>query len=314
MLVLVTGGCGFIGSHLVDSLMDAGHSVRVLDDLSTGSRRHLPAAAELVEACITDDAAVAAAARGVEAIYHLAAIASVARSNEARLATHRVNQTGTIAVLEAARAGRLPVVYASSAAVYGDLDRMPLNEAAQPRPLTAYGVDKLGSELHASVAARLNGVPNAGLRFFNVYGPRQRPDSPYSGVISIFADRVRRGLALRLHGDGGQTRDFIHVADVVRALTMAMEQCRGAAIAGNAHAEVYNICTGVPTTIAGLAEAVMAAAGRRVPIEHEPARPGDIRASVGDPTRALARLGFRAATDLPQGLGSLLDHDAAATA
>ena len=314
MRYLITGGAGFIGAHLAGALVAAGHSVVVLDDLSTGRAAALPACVELVRGCITDAALVAATAAGTQGIYHLAAIASVARSNEEWLWTHRVNQGGTVAVLDAARSHALPVVYASSAAVYGAQPVLPIAESLAPAPLTAYGADKLGSELHGRVAATIHGVANAGLRFFNVYGPGQRPDSPYSGVISIFADRISRGLEVTLYGDGGQTRDFVFVGDVVQALQAAMRRCASPQVPGQAEALVCNVCTGKPTSIADLARQVMIAAAREVAITHAPPRAGDIAASVGDPARAEALIGFRATTGLESGLESLLAAEAIAGA
>ncbi len=187
---------------------------------------------------------------GPTAVSHLAAIASVERGNQDWLGCHRVNLTGSITVLDQARragksparAGRpVPVVYASSAAVYGDNPAIPLAEDAAPRPLSAYGADKLGSELHARVGAQVHGVPAIGLRFFNVYGPRQDPRSPYSGVISIFCDRLRAGREVTIFGDGSQTRDFVYVGDVVAALAAAMARL---AAAPQASSDVINVCTG----------------------------------------------------------------------
>jgi len=221
-LALVTGGCGFIGSHLVAALLARGDRVRVLDDLSTGRRENLAPGAELSEGDVADPAAVRAAMAGAAVCFHLAAIASVERGMTEWLTTHRANLSGTIAVFDAARAaGRIPVVYASSAAVYGEQERLPIAEDAPTLPLSAYGADKLGCELHARVAGHVHGVPTMGLRFFNVFGARQDPGSPYSGVISIFCDRMSRGEGVTIHGDGGQTRDFIHVSDVVRGLVAA---------------------------------------------------------------------------------------------
>jgi len=297
---LVTGGAGFIGSHLVDALIAAGHQVRVMDDLSTGRRANLPPGVELIEGDVADAALVAGAAGGVAGIFHLAAIASVARSNEDWLGTHRANQTGTIAVLEAARrAGRVPVVYASSAAIYGDQGEGAIAETARPAPRTAYGADKLGSELHAAVGAGVHGVPSIGLRFFNVYGPRQDPSSPYSGVISILAARLAAGQAITIHGDGLQVRDFVYVADVVAHLDAAMSLLRrGAAPA----ARVFNVCTGQATSILDLARLMGEVTGREVPLCHAAARTGDIRSSVGDPAAARAALGLCATVPLREGL------------
>lgn len=300
---LVTGGAGFIGSHLVDALIARGDEAVVLDDLSTGHRSNLPAGVRLIEADVADAAAVRSAIEGLDGCFHLAAIASVQRSNEDWLGTHRANLTGSIAVFDAARRARagkpVPVVYASSAAAYGDAPDLPLTEASPTRPLTAYGADKLGSELHARVAGVVHGVPTTGMRFFNVYGPRQDPKSPYSGVISVFADRVRNGQEIGIQGDGQQTRDFVFVADVVRHLLAAMAT-------STVEARVFNVCTGKATSIVELAQALMTASGRTVEVRHGPARAGDIRASLGNPARAVARLGLKAETPLVDGLRATL--------
>lgn len=299
---LVTGGAGFIGSHLADALLDAGHTVRVLDDFSTGRRRNLDPRATVIEADICDRAALAAALDGADGCFHLAAIASVARGNEDWAGTHRVNLGGTIAVLDACRALRLPVVYASSAALYGDTAGRVADETLKPAPLTAYGADKLGSELHAAVAWGVHRVPNFGLRFFNVYGPRQDPDSPYSGVISIFAARAARGAPITVHGDGGQTRDFVFVTDVVAHLLAAMR-----VVIGEGGAWVCNVCTGRETSVLGLAETLTALCRTNAPILHGPARPGDIRRSVGSPGLACTRLDVAAGICLEAGLRMLLE-------
>ena len=299
---LVTGGAGFIGSHLCDLLQQAGHRVRVLDDLSTGKLENLDPRFELVVADVADTAAVRRAARGVAGVFHLAAVASVARSNEDWCGTHRTNAAGTVAVLDAARAcGRVPVVYASSAAVYGDQGAGAISEAARTAPTTAYGADKLAGELHAAVGFGIHGVPSIGFRFFNVYGPRQDPASPYSGVISIFAERIAAGRPIALHGDGGQTRDFVHVLDVVRHLAAAMELLRR-----KPQASVLNVCTGRGTSIADLAGTIGRVAGRPVDVDRAAARPGDIRSSLGDPRSASAMLGIQASMRLEDGLRSTL--------
>jgi UDP-glucose 4-epimerase len=299
---LVTGGAGFIGSHLADALLAAGHGVRVLDDLSTGRIENLDPRCELIRADVADLDAVLRAMNGASGCFHLAAIASVARSNEDWLGTHRANQTGTITVLECARRlGRVPVVYASSAAVYGDTGPEPISELRPPAPLTAYGADKLGSELHASVAHHVHGVPTFGLRFFNVYGPRQDPLSPYSGVISIFARQVADRQPICLHGDGGQTRDFVYVADVVEHLLAAM-----ACLQTQGGSEVRNVCTGRATTVAALAALLGDLHGDAAGIVAAPARLGATRHSRGDPVRTAALLGLRADTELRAGLQRLL--------
>src|ERR1700733_639115 len=243
---LVTGGAGFIGSHLCDALVARGDTVRVLDDLSTGHRSNLPVSATLIEGDVADLALAAQALEGVDGCFHLAAIASVEKGVTDWLGTHRANMTGTITLFDAIRRQRskIPVVYASSAAVYGDVT--PTSETAPRVPLSAYGADKYGCELHARVASHVHGIPTVGLRFFNVYGPRQDPLSPYSGVISIFCERISRGAAIDVNGDGGQTRDFVYVADVVRALLAAMHL-------RPTDAPAFNVCTGNPISVLDLA-------------------------------------------------------------
>lgn len=298
---LVTGGAGFIGSHLVDALLARGDRVRVLDDLSTGRRVNLHPDAELVLGDVADPAAAGAAAAGMHGCFHLAAIASVARGNEEWAATHRVNQGGTVAVLDAARAaGALPVVYASSAAVYGARDGVAA-EDAPTAPLSAYGADKLGSELHARAGFGVHGVSSVGLRFFNVYGPRQDPSSPYSGVISIFAAALQAGRSVTVHGDGRQSRDFVFVHDIVRFLLAAMDHA-----AATPGALVLNACTGRETSVRALAETIGELLQRRAPITAGPARPGDIKRSLGDPALAAATLGVSARTTLFEGLEATL--------
>jgi UDP-glucose 4-epimerase len=301
-LYLVTGGAGFIGSHLVDALLAEGHAVRILDDLSTGRTISRDPRCALVRGDVADLATVQEAMAGAAGCFHLAAIASVARGNEDWLGTHRCNQTGTVTVLECARQfGGVPVVYASSAAVYGNAGEDAISETCPTIPLTAYGADKLGSELHARVAHHVHGVPTLGLRFFNIYGPRQDPNSPYSGVISIFARRIAAGLPISIHGDGDQTRDFVFVGDVVMHLAAAMrhlEQHGGMA--------VQNVCTGRTNTIRELAELLAELHGRSLDLSYGPGRSGDIRHSRGDPAGTAALLGLRAETSLRTGLGALL--------
>lgn len=304
---LITGGCGFIGSHLADALLAAGHGVRILDDLSTGKRENAPPAAEIMIGDVADPVAVAESMAGMDGCFHLAAVASVQRSVEDWLGTHRTNQTGAVQIFNAARnpngAGSVPVVYASSAAVFGDNANVPLDEAAACAPLTAYGADKLGCELHARVAAHVHGIPTAGMRFFNVFGPRQDPSSPYSGVISIFVDRIKRGEEITIFGDGGQTRDFIYVADVVAYLMRAMET------ASTAEARVFNIGVGRELSILNLAKAVMGVCGRESPILHAEPRSGDIRISLSNPSKAQTELGFTAEMAFADGLKKTLQDD-----
>ena len=310
-LFLVTGGCGFIGSHLAVALVARGHTVRIIDDLSTGRREHAPAGAEVIIGDITDPACLALGMDGVDGCFHLAAIASVQRSVEDWRRTNAVNLAGTIGVFDVARRARggrpVPVVYASSAAVYGDNIDVPLAETAATRPRSAYGVDKLACELHARIATEVHGVPTTGLRFFNVYGPRQDRRSPYSGVISVFYDRLSRGQPIEIHGDGRQMRDFVYVDDVVTFLLAAMST------AATADApRVYNTCTGVGTSVEELARTIAELCGTELQVERCPPRPGDIRVSVGDPGRARAELGCMATVSVRQGLERMMAYDAAA--
>jgi UDP-glucose 4-epimerase len=297
---LVTGGCGFIGSHLCAALRARGDVVRVLDDLSTGLEANLAPGATLIRGDVADPAAAGAAMEGVEGCFHLAAIASVERGVQDWLGTHRANLTGTITLLDAAaRRGGVPVVYASSAAVYGDAASPPLAEDAPTRPLSAYGADKLGCELHARVAGAVHGVPTLGLRFFNVFGPRQDPRSPYSGVISVFCDRLSRGEAVQVFGDGAQTRDFVFVADVAAALLAAMP-------AASPTAPVLNVCTGRPTSVLELAREVASLCDGAPDLRHGPPRAGEIRHSLGSRARGAAALGLPPPTGLREGLAEVV--------
>jgi UDP-glucose 4-epimerase len=301
---LVTGGAGFIGSHLVHALLNDGHAVRVLDDLSSGHRQNLPQQVELTEADVTDPAAVESALDDVDGCFHLAAIASVTRSHRDWLRTHQVNLTGTINIFDRARSSRrrreVPVVYASTAAIYGNCGNFPVDEESPAAPLSAYGADKHACELHARIAGAIHGVPTVGLRFFNLYGPRQDPLSPYSGVISIFADRLRRGEPVEIFGDGEQARDFTYISDAVCALRRAMR-------AATTNALVFNVCTGKATSVRGLAQIIAELCGTELIVRRRPARCGEVRISVGDPQRAVERLGFAAQTPLSDGLATTLD-------
>ena len=298
---LVTGGCGFIGSHLCDALVMRGDQVTVLDNLSTGRRENLPAECRVVVGDASDPIVVAKAmSGGVEGIFHLAAVASVQRCNEDWRNSHITNQTAAVTVFDTARRfGKLPVVYASSAAVYGDAGQVAIAETLRPTPQTAYGVDKLGAELHGAVAQRVHGVRTVGLRPFNVYGPRQDPRSPYSGVISIFADRIARGASIEIHGDGLQYRDFVHVSDVVRFFLAAMAYRSDAP-------EVFNVATGTKTNLLDLMKVMVEILGRRSEVNFGLIRAGDIRYSLGDPNLSTQRLGVTARVTLTEGLKSML--------
>jgi UDP-glucose 4-epimerase len=298
---LVTGGAGFIGSHLCDALLARGDTVRVLDNLSTGRRANLPPSATLIEGDITDPITVADAIDGIDGCFHLAAIASVGQGITDWIGTHRTNLGGFVAVLDAIRrqARHIPVVYASSAAVYGDAATLPIAETTECRPLSAYGADKYGCELHAAVASHVHAIPTTGLRFFNVYGPRQDPGSPYSGVISIFCRRIAAAAPVTIFGDGQQTRDFIYVADVVAALLAAMASRSDTAA-------IFNVCTGIPTQVRTLARLIAERAGKPLHAHTNPVRTGEIRHSIGLPARADALLRLPERLPLPSGLDKVL--------
>jgi len=298
---LVTGGAGFMGSHLVDALLEQGHLVRVLDDLSSGKRQNLPRQIEFLLGDVTDPRTVAGALEGVDACFHLAAIASVVLSNRDWLRTHEVNLAGTLNVFDQARRHRrVPVVYASSAAVYGNCAAIPISEDAPVVPLSAYGADKAACELHARVAGAVHAIPTVGLRFFNLYGPRQDQQSPYSGVIALFAERLARAEPVEIFGDGKQIRDFTYIGDAVAALYRALSVV-------STDAPVFNVCTGRGTTVRGLAEIMTWIYETDVAAVYRPARSGDIGISIGDSRRAAEKLGFRAETTLAEGLTITLD-------
>jgi UDP-glucose 4-epimerase len=300
---LVTGGCGFIGSHLCGALIARGDNVRIIDDLSSGSIGNVPPQADLVRGDVADLDTVKQAMMSVDGCFHLAAIASVERCTRDWLGTHRTNQTGAITVFEAARlrSGRnpIPIVYASSAAIYGECASLPSCEAGEKTPRSAYGADKYGCEVHARIATELYRIPTIGLRFFNVYGPRQDPNSPYAGVISLFCKQLRQGDAIDIFGSGAQTRDFIFVDDVVTALLRAME-------AKLSHPAVFNVCTGIPTSILELARLIAELCGVDARIRFKSPRSGEIIHSFGASNAACLELGFSAATELRSGLRATL--------
>ena len=302
MFTLVTGGAGFIGSHSVEHLLAAGGRVRVLDNLSSGKRANLAVHPQLefIEGDIRDAAVVGAAlAGGVTHVLHLAAQVSVATSVEQPIESASHNLTGFLNVLDGARrTGVTKLVYASSAAVYGTPAHLPLTEASPVAPLSPYGLEKSINDQYARLYESLYGFATMGMRFFNVYGPRQDPRSPYSGVISIFSDRIRRGEPLTVNGDGGQTRDFVYVGDVARANLAAL---------GSARTGVCNVATGKTVTLLELIAALGTAAGKQPEVRFGPERSGDIRDSAADPKRMRDELGIANTTALADGLGKLLE-------
>lgn len=301
---LVTGGAGFIGSHLVEGLIASGHKVRVLDNFSTGRRANLESVLasgkiEIVEGDVRETDVVREAVVGTDGVFHLAALVSVQKSIEQPQFSFGINVYGTVNVLEAARRARIPrVVLASSAAVYGDASA-PIQEDIVTWPLSPYALDKLSAERYCDLYDRLYGLETLALRFFNVYGLRQDPASPYSGVISIFADRLRRRAGIAVFGDGEQTRDFVHVSDVVQANIAAMT-------APYKSFAPCNVGTGRAVSINRLLETLSRLVGWQPPIEHRPARTGDIRHSCADISRARTLLGYEPQRDLDAGLRELV--------
>ena len=301
---LVTGGGGFIGSHLVDALLDAGSRVTVLDNFSTGRKANLAHVADrirLVTGDIRDGRALADAMDGCVLAFHLAAVVSVPQSVADPLGSAAVNDTGTLQVLETARRlGVRRVVLSSSCAVYGDAPEMPKRESQRPHPQSPYAVQKLAGEYYARLYSELYGLPTVCLRYFNVYGPRQDPSSPYSGVISIFMDRVVRRQAPVVYGDGRQYRDFVFVADVVAANLQA-------AAAPGADGGVFNIGTGRFIRIGQLWDRIRSLDGLDLLPTFAPDRQGDIRESVADIGCARAQLGYAPGIDIDQGLARTFD-------
>src|SRR5471030_2999270 len=302
--ILITGGAGFIGSHLVDALLAKGHAVRVLDDLSTGKRSNLPLdnpAVQLIVGDVADAERVARAAEGCQAVVHLAAVASVQASVDDPVRTHQSNFIGTLNVCEAMRKASIKrVVFASSAAVYGNNgEGEAISEDTPKSPLTPYASDKLASEYYFDFYRRQHGLEPVLFRFFNIFGPRQDPSSPYSGVISIFCERAEQGLPITVFGDGEQTRDFFYVGDLAALLVQALELPvieEGAVNVG------LNQSTTLNELLAALGEVV----GGLPAVSYLPARSGDIKHSRANNQLMLERFEVPAPTPLKVGLARLL--------
>ncbi|MCX7702308.1 MAG: NAD-dependent epimerase/dehydratase family protein [Gemmataceae bacterium] len=298
-LVLVTGGAGFIGSHLVDALLDAGRPVRVLDDFSTGLRQNLAGrSADLIEGSLTDPGCVARAVDGVHTIFHLGALASVARSVETPLVSHAACATGTLNVLDAARrSGVKRVIYAASSSAYGGASgENGQSEDTPIKALSPYAAAKLSGELYCEAFAATYGLETVRLRFFNIFGPRQRSDSPYSGVIALFVAAMTQGRRPTVHGDGLQSRDFTYVANAVQALL------RAATAPSHVSGRVYNVGTGNSVSILQLIDALNSLLGTQLEPIFGPARPGDVRFSRADITRTRQDLGYEPQVTFIDGL------------
>jgi UDP-glucose 4-epimerase len=290
---VVTGGAGFIGSHVAEAFLERGYDVAVVDDLSAGRESNVPEGAELARVDITDLDALGEAFDGANIVCHLAAQASVTVSVERPDYDCDVNVHGTLNVCEVARRGEAPVVYASTGgALYGDDAPLPTNEAFLPQPLAPYGASKLAGEAYVQTWARLHGIPNVVLRLGNVYGPRQNPHGE-AGVVAIFSEKLIEGEVPTLRGEGKPTRDYVHVSDVARAFVLAAE-------AGKAGA--FNVGTGVQTSTARLLEILQDAAGTAIEPRQEELKEGELRASALDASRIERELGWNPTVEVADGL------------
>ena len=304
--VLVTGGAGFIGSHLVPRLLELGYSVTVLDNLSNGKLENLEGVIDhpkfmFQRGDILDKTLLNEVFGGVDSVIHLAALIDISASVADPILNHEVNVNGTFNMLHAAvKHDVKKFVFASSTAVYGDAKTLPLQENFALHPISPYSASKVAGEAYCSAFASCFGLETVVLRFFNVYGSRSG-DSPYSGVITKFLQKIVKGEALTIDGDGEQTRDFIHVSDIVKAVTLALknEGLKG---------EVFNVCTGVPTSINQLATTLKRVTGKNPKVKFGPARLGDIRSNYGDPAKAKENLGLGSVVDLTEGLRMLFEE------
>ncbi|MBW8010902.1 MAG: SDR family oxidoreductase [Chloroflexi bacterium] len=301
---LVTGGAGFIGSHLVEALLAHGDKVRVFDNFSTGNRdnlSHVDGKVEIIEGDIRNREQLTEVVQGVSKIFHLAAFVSPALSIEQPQICFDVNVLGTLNLFNAAKnTGIKGIVMASSAAVYGDAETIPLVESESTMPLSPYAASKQATEFYAEFYTRMFKLPIVSLRYFNVYGPRQSPSSEYAAAIPIFIKQMKAGKAPTIFGDGGQSRDFIYISDVVRANLLAAESPRAAG-------KVYNVCTGESISILKLLNRLTKLFPDAPEHESSPPRPGDVYHSLGDPTQAKDQLDFVAKTSLADGLTSIVE-------
>jgi len=306
---LVTGGAGFIGSHIAHALLEQGAQVRVLDNFSTGKRDNLEQLTkqfrgeqlEVLEGDVRDATRVDEAVRGVDVIFHEAAFVSVPQSMDEPQTCFDVNISGTSLLFDAARrAGVRRAVVASSAAVYGESDALPLVEETPLQPKSPYAVSKRVNEMYAELFTGAFGFDVVALRYFNVYGPRQRPDSMYAAAVPIFARRMLDNKPVIVFGDGGQTRDLINVHDIVRANLLASQH-------PDAAGKVFNICTGVETRLLDLLDVMYELLPNAPKAEFAAPRPGDIYRSVGSPQKAAEVMGFRAQVSLVDGLKETID-------
>ena len=297
-LYLVTGGAGFIGSNIAEALVRRGDRVRILDDFSTGRRENLSplSGVEVVEGDLRDPDAVRRAVAGVDGVFHEAALRSVPRSVDDPLSSNEVNVTGTLVLLLACREARVRrLVYASSSSVYGDDPTLPKVETLPTQPISPYAVSKLAAEHYCQTFARLYGLETVSLRYFNVFGPRQNPESKYSAVIPRFLAQALAGEPLEVHGDGEQSRDFTYIDNVVRGNLLAMET---PGVSG----EVFNVACGSRHSLLAIADAIADFLGRKLPRTHVASRPGDVKHTLADISKAERLLGYRPIVDFATGM------------
>jgi len=300
--VLVTGGAGFIGSHLSAKLLSLGASVTVIDDLSAGDMDRVPKGVNIIEGCITDSALLLSAMQGSDAVFHLAAIASVPLCEADPAWSDRVNLQASLEIISAANC---PVIFASSAAIYGEPVEIPIAENHPISPVGYYGQQK--ATIDANICSLdSQSTPACALRFFNVYGAGQDPSSQYSGVLSIFIDRASTGRQITIFGDGEQTRDFIHVSDVVQALLLTGSSLVDDGVSSPAHASAFNICTGSPVTLNEVVGVISSHVEGDVAVSYEDGREGDIKHSSGDSAKLQSTFDWKPETSLTDGLLSLL--------
>jgi UDP-glucose 4-epimerase len=306
---LVTGGAGFIGSHIAQTLLERGDAVRILENFSTGRRENIEVLTkqfgrnqlEVIEGDVRDASRVGEAVRGINIIFHSAAFVSVPQSMDEPQNCFDVNITGTSLLFDAARrAGVRRAVVASSAAVYGESDALPLVEETSLQPKSPYAVSKRVNEMYAELFTNSFDFEVVALRYFNVYGPRQRPDSMYAAAVPIFARRLLDGKPITIYGDGGQTRDLINVRDVVRANLVASEH-------PNAAGKIFNVCTGIETRLLDLLEVLYDLFPNAPQAEFAAPRAGDIYRSIGSPQKALDVMDFKAQVSLDDGLKEVVD-------
>lgn len=299
---LITGGAGFIGSHLANRLIEEGHSVTILDCSDVAKIENVNRHAKIIKGSITDPDALNRAFENIDICYHLAAVPSVQKSIDDWHESHQINLGGTVAIFEIAAKKNIPVIYASSAASYGSPKSIPVSESDICNPMSPYGFDKYSTEIQANLFATIKGLKSVGLRFFNVYGPGQDPKSPYSGVISIFIDKILSGKSLDIFGDGSQERDFIYVDDVVNALIKANNKV---ALENSA---VLNVCSGNGTSLNELIEILFDLLNIKVDVKYLPSREGDIYKSIGNASKAKELIDFSASITIKEGLKKLYNN------